>query len=86
MFLPLLSIAEKINRVIKIEQKSEVRIPMINVVAKPCTGPVPKTNSTIPVIKVVKLPSMMADIAFLKPSLRERAKPLPARSSSLTRS
>ena len=32
---------------------SEVRIPMISVVAKPCTGPLPKTKRTIPVMIVV---------------------------------
>ena len=70
----------------KIEQKSEVRIPIINVVAKPCTGPFPKMNRTIPVMIVVRLPSMIAEYAFEKPSLIARLKPLPPRSSSLMRS
>ena len=76
----------KIRRVIRMAVNSDVMIPMISVVAKPCTGPVPKTNSTIPVISVVTLPSMMADMAFLYPSATETLSVLPIRSSSLTRS
>ena len=49
------------RRVTKTAQKNEVTIPMINVVAKPCTGPLPKMKRTIPVMMVVRLPSMMAE-------------------------
>jgi len=42
-----------IRRVMKMAQKTEVTIPMMSVVAKPCTGPVPKTKRTIPVMMVV---------------------------------
>ena len=48
---PVFFIAEKINRVMKIAQKSEVRIPMIKVVAKPCTGPVPVSYTHLDVYK-----------------------------------
>ena len=61
MLRPLSSIATKMSRVMKIAQKSEVRIPIIKVVAKPCTGPVPKMKRTIPVINVVTCPSIMAE-------------------------
>ena len=37
------SIQWKIKREIKIAVKSDERIPIIKVVAKPCTGPVPNT-------------------------------------------
>ena len=47
------TIASMSRRVMKIELNSEVRIPIISVVAKPCTGPLPKTKRTIPVMIVV---------------------------------
>ena len=74
------------TRVMKIEQKSEVMIPSTRVVAKPLTGPVPKKKRTAPVMIVVRLPSMIAEYAFLKPSLIASIKPLPPRNSSLIRS
>ncbi len=49
------------RRVMKTAQKNEVMIPMMSVVAKPCTGPLPKMKRTIPVMMVVRLPSMMAE-------------------------
>ena len=49
------------RRVMNTALKNEVMIPMIRVVAKPCTGPLPKMKSTIPVMMVVRLPSMMAE-------------------------
>ena len=49
------------RRVMKTAEKNEVMIPMISVVAKPCTGPLPKTKRTIPVMIVVSWPSMMAE-------------------------
>ena len=39
----LLSAHVKISREMKMAENSEERIPMISVVAKPCTGPEPKT-------------------------------------------
>ena len=44
-------------------------IPMASVEAKPFTVPEPLQNSTPAAIKVVTLPSMMADSALLKPDL-----------------
>ena len=44
-------------------------IPMASVEAKPLTVPEPLQNSTPAAIKVVTLPSMMADSALLKPDL-----------------
>jgi hypothetical protein len=45
----------------KIAVNNEVRIPIIRVVAKPCTGPVPFTNNTTPTIMVVTLASIIDD-------------------------
>ena len=45
--------------------KKEVKIPMINVVAKPLIGPVPNTAKTIPVNSVVMFASKMANKALL---------------------
>ena len=39
--------------VMKIEVNNEVQIPIIKVVAKPWTGPVPNSNKMKPVKKVV---------------------------------
>ena len=50
--------------VMKIDVTTEVMIPMIRVVAKPCTGPEPKMKSTIPVRSVVTWPSIIAEYAF----------------------
>ena len=44
---------EDMSLEMKIEVSNEVTIPMIRVVANPCTGPEPNTKSTIPVIIVV---------------------------------
>ena len=44
-------------------------IPIASVEAKPLTVPEPLQNSTPAAIKVVTLPSMMADSALLKPDL-----------------
>ena len=41
------------RRVMKIEVNNEVQIPIINVVAKPCTGPVPNSKRMKPVRNVV---------------------------------
>ena len=57
----LSSILVKMSRLMKIEVNKEVRIPMQRVTAKLWTGPVPKMISTIPVIKVVTLPSIIAE-------------------------
>ena len=64
MFLPFASLSSMMIREMKMDVKTEVTIPMISVVAKPCTGPEPKMNSTIPVSMVVICPSMMAEYAF----------------------
>ena len=53
MFFPFLMRSSKIRRVMKMEVRTEVMIPMINVVAKPWTGPEPKMKRTIPVRRVV---------------------------------
>ena len=45
----------------KMEESTEVMIPIIRVVAKPFTGPEPKKKSTRPVMMVVSWPSMMAE-------------------------
>ena len=45
--------SSKMSLVMKIDVSTEVMIPMIRVVAKPCTGPEPKMNSTMPVRRVV---------------------------------
>lgn len=64
----LASRRSKMMRVIKTPLKNEVRIPMLKVVAKPLMGPVPSIKSIIPVSKVVRLESKMAEKAFLYPS------------------
>ena len=51
--LPLETLSSKMILVMKIEVRTDVMIPMMRVVAKPCTGPEPKMNSTIPVRRVV---------------------------------
>ena len=53
MSLPFARRPSKISLVTKIEVIREVTIPMIRVVAKPWTGPEPKTKRTIPVMIVV---------------------------------
>ena len=53
MLLPFSMRSSKISLVMKIEVRTEVMIPMINVVAKPWTGPEPNTKRTIPVRRVV---------------------------------
>ena len=64
-FLPL-SVAPSINkRVINTAVNNEVRIPMINVNAKPLIGPVPKTYKITPVNKLVIFASIIADKAPL---------------------
>ena len=70
----------------KMAANSEVRIPIISVVAKPRIRPVPKMNRIIPVRKVVTLESIMDDNAFLNPSVTANLKFLPNASSSLIRS
>ena len=42
-FLPFDTLSSKMILVMKIEVRTEVTIPMISVVAKPCTGPEPNT-------------------------------------------
>ena len=44
--------------------KNEIKIPIINVVAKPRIGPVPKLNKIIPVMIDVKLESKIAEKAL----------------------
>ena len=61
MFLPRWMRSSKMRRVMKMEVRMDVMIPMIKVVAKPWIGPVPKMKSTIPVRRVVTWPSMMAE-------------------------
>ena len=54
-----------INREITKAAKTDVKIPMINVVAKDSIGPEPKIFNTIAVNKVVTLASMIDDNAIL---------------------
>ena len=51
--LSLLSQPSRMSLVMKIEVNNEVQIPIIKVVAKPWTGPVPNSNRMKPVKKVV---------------------------------
>ena len=53
MFLPFASLSSMMILEMKIDVRIDVMIPMINVVAKPCTGPEPKMKRTIPVSIVV---------------------------------
>ena len=69
-----------------IAQNNELIIPIIKVVAKPCTGPEPKIYNTIPVNRVVILLSIIADNACLYPSSIASLIPFPARISSRIRS
>ena len=55
------------TRVITRAEKTEVRMPMARVTAKPRTGPVPTFIRIRAVRSVVTLASMMADRACLKP-------------------
>ena len=52
-FLPFDTLSSKMILVMKIDVRTEVMIPMMRVVAKPCTGPEPNTKRTIPVRRVV---------------------------------
>ena len=58
-------------------------IPSISVIEKPLIVPLPIRYSTIAAIKVVILPSRIADSALLKPILIEDCTVLPVASSSL---
>ena len=51
--LPLEILSSMMMRVMKMEVRTEVTIPMMRVVAKPFTGPDPKRKSTRPVRAVV---------------------------------
>ena len=66
--------------------KSDVPIPINNVVAKPLIGPVPKTNKINAVKPVVILASRIDDSALLNPSATAFCAPLPLRNSSRIRS
>ena len=61
---------------------NDVTIPIIKVVAKPFTGPVPKIYRIIPVIKVVTFASKIEESAPLKPSSMASFKCFPIDSSS----
>ena len=51
--------------VIKIAANNDVKIPIINVVANPLIGPVPKTYKIIPVNSVVTFASIIEEYALL---------------------
>ena len=70
----------------KIAVKSEVIIPISNVVANPFIGPVPNVYKISAVSPVVMFASNIEDKAFENPSLTDSFKPLPLISSSRTRS
>ena len=53
ILLPLDTRPSKISLVMKMEVITEVMIPMMRVVANPCTGPEPNTKRTKPVSIVV---------------------------------
>ena len=53
MPFPALMRSSKMRRVMKMEVRTEVMIPMMRVVANPLIGPVPKKKSTRPVRRVV---------------------------------
>ena len=69
------------NRAVNMERK----IPSANVCAKPLMEPVPFMPSTSAAIKVVMLPSRIAESAFLKPTSVASFTVLPAASSSRIR-
>ena len=52
-FLPFSTLSSNMSLVMKIEVTIEVMIPMMRVVAKPCTGPEPNAKRTKPVRSVV---------------------------------
>src|SRR5690554_525619 len=60
-FFPFFNRLSKTRRVMKIDEKSDVIIPIIKVVANPFIGPDPSTRSTIAVRRVVKFPSIIAE-------------------------
>ena len=61
MSLFLFNPDSNIKRVIKIEVNNDVKTPIINVVAKPYTGPEPKAKRIIATNKVVMLLSIIAE-------------------------
>ena len=61
-------------------------MPIDKVIAKPLIGPVPKPNSMIAAIRVVRLESMMVSKARSKPAWIAACGLLPLRSSSRIRS
>ena len=63
----------------------EIIIPMAKVVAKPFTVPEPRIYSTAAAIRVVMLPSKIADRAFSNPALMAFSTEFPAPISSLIR-
>ena len=85
-WVPFLSSRSTSRRVITTTAKTVVAMPIIRVVAKPRTGPVPKYLRIAAVRKVVTLESMIADRAFSKPSLAAWAGLRPFSASSRMRS
>ena len=65
------------KRVMKMEVKSEVAIPINRVVANPLMGPVPKTKRINAVSPVVMLASKIEESALLNPSVTAFLKPFP---------
>jgi hypothetical protein len=63
--LPLSNLRSMMRRVMKMAVKSDVRIPMPSVVAKPFTGPPPKKYRMMAMTKDVMLESKIADSACL---------------------
>ena len=74
--------AFKMMRVINTAVNMDRIIPSASVCAKPLIGPVPRSPSTIAAIRVVILPSMIAERALLKPIFTEEATVFPVASSS----
>ena len=76
----------KINLDITKAAKTDVKIPMIKVVANDSIGPVPNTLSTIAVKRVVTFASIIDDNAFWKPVSIACFNSLPLACSSRIRS
>src|SRR5262249_23342694 len=70
----------------KIAEIIEAMMPMISVIAKPCTGPVPTAYRMRAVRIVLTFESTIAFIAWRKPSSTARRSDLPCTSSSRMRS
>src|SRR5690606_22810464 len=83
--IDLAHIATK-SRVTVTAVKTEVKMPMLSVTAKPRTGPDPNQNMMIAATSVVSCESAMVTMARLKPASMAAMGDLPVLSSSRMRS